>query len=548
MAVWKNYLRRRRTRARRHRPWAPWELLQIVRERAAAGERIRAVGSGHSASAAPQPSEGGHFVELDHIAGEMPWPWYADGGQYVRVGAGTTIAALNAMLDARGLALHNMGSWDGQTVAGATATGTHGSGLRHPPMCDRVVAIELVTDEKDPDSGARVQRFLRIEREGLTDVGAFEAARARFGDEDDPVRTLKLEPDDDLLNAARIHLGCFGVVYALTLEVRPRFWLKERPQVMTWDRVKEVPLEERARAHPEFFWMLCVPHRYAEGSPYAGQPLCVLIEREELRPRDGAAPRRDGVLDRLLRFGVQVVSTGLLENVGLFFPRLGQWVFRRDFEGRSVFSSASAEVMKTSLGPEVHAISIEAFVPLARAQEAVGANHRARGGARDPERAARRRRALAHLADRRALRRGLGGLARALLRRAGLRDRDPAPLRRDRAPVGASTSRPLSIQHVEAAGAGPPPAGRAPSLGAAPHDRRSGGGRALRSAMDPLEAGLRALQRVRHLLEPAHRAARARSGQSALGGGRAGSGVGSGVKGSKFRAPGGLGRNPPGEV
>lgn len=371
MAVWKNYLRRRRTRARRHRPWAPWELLQIVRERAAAGERVRAVGSGHSASAAPQPSEGGHFVELDHIAGEMPWPWYAVDGQYVRVGAGTTLAALNAMLDARGLALHNMGSWDGQTVAGATATGTHGSGLRHPPMCDRVVAIELVTDEKDPDSGARVQRFLRIEREGLTDVGAFEAARARFGDEDDPVRTLKLEPDDDLLNAARIHLGCFGVVYALTLEVRPRFWLKERPQVMTWDRVKEVPLEERARAHPEFFWMLCVPHRYAEGSPYAGQPLCVLIEREELRPRDGAAPRRDGVLDRLLRFGVQVVSTGLLENVGLFFPRLGQWVFRRDFEGRSVFSSASAEVMKTSLGPEVHAISIEAFVPLARAQEAV---------------------------------------------------------------------------------------------------------------------------------------------------------------------------------
>ena len=40
MAVWKNYLRRRRTRARRHRPWAPWELLQIVRERAAAGLEV----------------------------------------------------------------------------------------------------------------------------------------------------------------------------------------------------------------------------------------------------------------------------------------------------------------------------------------------------------------------------------------------------------------------------------------------------------------------------------------------------------------------------
>ena len=42
--------------------------------------------------------------------------------------AGTTLRELNAALDDLGLALHNMGDVDPQTLGGAVSTGTHGSG------------------------------------------------------------------------------------------------------------------------------------------------------------------------------------------------------------------------------------------------------------------------------------------------------------------------------------------------------------------------------------------------------------------------------------
>ena len=42
--------------------------------------------------------------------------------------AGTPLRVLNASLEALGLSLHNMGDIAEQTVAGATSTGTHGTG------------------------------------------------------------------------------------------------------------------------------------------------------------------------------------------------------------------------------------------------------------------------------------------------------------------------------------------------------------------------------------------------------------------------------------
>ena len=52
----------------------------------------------------------------------------ADGDGLVRVEAGIRLKALSRELHARGLAMPNLGDIDAQSLAGALATGTHGTG------------------------------------------------------------------------------------------------------------------------------------------------------------------------------------------------------------------------------------------------------------------------------------------------------------------------------------------------------------------------------------------------------------------------------------
>ena len=65
----------------------------------------------------------------------------------VTVLAGTPLHVLNDRLRGLGLALHNMGDMDRQTVAGAIATGTHGTGGRWASLSAQVAGLELVTGD-----------------------------------------------------------------------------------------------------------------------------------------------------------------------------------------------------------------------------------------------------------------------------------------------------------------------------------------------------------------------------------------------------------------
>ena len=62
----------------------------------------------------------------------------------VKVEAGITLAALSRGLDELGLAMPNLGDIDAQTLAGALATGTHGTGARLQNLSAQVEALELV--------------------------------------------------------------------------------------------------------------------------------------------------------------------------------------------------------------------------------------------------------------------------------------------------------------------------------------------------------------------------------------------------------------------
>jgi xylitol oxidase len=159
------------------RPTSITELQAAI----AGSDRARALGSGHSfnriadtdglhvtVSALP------HEVEIDTSA------------RQVRVSAGLTYGQLAPRLEQAGLALPNLGSLPHISIAGACATGTHGSGNRNGTLATAVSAIEMVIASGE-------------------------------------VVPLSKAADPDRFDGAVTALGCLGVVTRLTLDLVPSF-------------------------------------------------------------------------------------------------------------------------------------------------------------------------------------------------------------------------------------------------------------------------------------------------------------------------------------
>jgi L-gulono-1,4-lactone dehydrogenase len=196
-------------------PKSAREVAGAVRRAAEAGRTVRAAGAGHSFSACV-PTDG-TLVRLDRLDRVLD----ADPASgLVKVEAGITLAALNRGLDEHGLALPNLGDIDAQTLAGAIATGTHGTGAKLPNLSAQVEALELVDG-----TGQR--------------------------------RTLTRD-DGDLLRAARVGLGSLGIVTAVTLRCVPAFRLRGVDTTLPLEEVLD-GLDERVDAHDHFeFWTF--PH------------------------------------------------------------------------------------------------------------------------------------------------------------------------------------------------------------------------------------------------------------------------------------------------
>ena len=124
MAAWINWARTQRCEpAVLERPASRAELKAVL-ERAPGP--VRVAGAGHSFTGGVLTSGTLLSLErLDRVLDADP----ASG--LVRVEAGITLHRLSRELHVRGLALPNLGDIDAQSLAGALATGTHGTGARH---------------------------------------------------------------------------------------------------------------------------------------------------------------------------------------------------------------------------------------------------------------------------------------------------------------------------------------------------------------------------------------------------------------------------------
>ena len=219
---------------------------------------VRPVGSGHSFT--PLCVTDGVQVDVSRLDRLLD----VDEAGVATAQAGITLHALSAALHQRGRALENLGDVDTQTLAGALATGTHGTGAAFGNLSAQMVGGRLVT-----------------------------AAGA----------VLDARPDDpDLLRAARVSLGALGVMSEVRVQTVPAFRLHKVEEVRPLAEVLE-DLDELVAGHhhvelyalPWSSRSLLLRSRRTDEPAAPAAALAHLADRragQQHRPRPAAAHRR----------------------------------------------------------------------------------------------------------------------------------------------------------------------------------------------------------------------------------------------------------------
>jgi L-gulonolactone oxidase len=314
---WRNWAGNQRAAPERvAAPGTVAELAELVRSAAREGRRVKATGSGHSFTGIALTD--GVRVDLSRMTGLTALD--RESG-LVTVRAGTPLHRLNRLLDAAGLGLANLGDIDRQTVAGALATGTHGTGRRLGGLATQVRGLELVLADGT---------VVRCDRGG----------------------------DPELFSAARVGLGALGVVTAVTLAAEPAFALHAAERPMPLPRVLE-ELDElvAGNEHFEFFWF---PHTEK-----------TLTKRNNRLP-GGAVPRppdraRAFLDDELLGNGAFRLTCQLGAAAPSLVPGINRYA--AGLMGDREYSDVSHRVFCTPR--RVRFVEMEYAVPRAAVREAI---------------------------------------------------------------------------------------------------------------------------------------------------------------------------------
>lgn len=189
------------------------EVAALVRVASERGHGVRVAGAGHSFT--PVVRTDGLLLDLSALRGVVGTD---PDRKRATAHAATRIHDFYEPLWAAGLALRNQGDIDTQQIAGAVATGTHGSGTRYTSLSGVVRGVRLVTATGE-----------------VREIG-----------EDEP----------DLLHAAQVSVGMLGVVTQLELEVTDAYRLREHVSLRAWDDVME-HWDQLVAEHRHFgmFWL-----------------------------------------------------------------------------------------------------------------------------------------------------------------------------------------------------------------------------------------------------------------------------------------------------
>ncbi len=212
---WKNWAGNQQcTPERIERPATERGLVRIVKQAAAAGQRVKVVGSGHSFTGIALTD--GRLIKLDDYGRVLSIDREK---QTATVQAGITIARVSQQLDKQGLALENLGDINYQSISGAISTATHGTGRALGGIATQVTALRLITGDGS-----------------IVDCSA--------------------DKEPDIFSAARVGLGALGIISTVTLRCVKAFNLRAVEMPERVDQVLE-RLDENIETndHFEFFWV-----------------------------------------------------------------------------------------------------------------------------------------------------------------------------------------------------------------------------------------------------------------------------------------------------
>lgn len=169
------------------------ELAEIIR-----GGKVRPIGTKHSFSKVAVGA--GPLVSAAGLAFE---PIISSDGKSVTVSAATRFGDLAVFLEHNSLALSNMGSLPHISIAGAAATGTHGSGDSNPILSSSLLSFSFLNHQGE---------------------------------------LIKLSKQDEHFEAARLGLGAYGLWVSLTLAVIPSFQIRQDVYLdIAWSAFYENP-------------------------------------------------------------------------------------------------------------------------------------------------------------------------------------------------------------------------------------------------------------------------------------------------------------------
>jgi L-gulonolactone oxidase len=190
------------------------KIARLIKRTVEDQKRIKAVGSALSWSDIIDiPENVICFNEMDNVIR------VDRDKQQISVQAGARLRGVNEVLAQHGMAFDNFGSIVLQTAAGYIGTGTHGTGARTPILSNSIDKIRLI--------------------DGLGEIH-----------EIDP------EHEPELFSAARVNLGCLGVITEITFRCVEAFRLEERLELVDFDTaLADLDTYLRDNDYCKFWWL-----------------------------------------------------------------------------------------------------------------------------------------------------------------------------------------------------------------------------------------------------------------------------------------------------
>ena len=246
-------------------PTSEKEIIEIVKDAVAKNKKIKLVGAAHSWSALALPMH--YLINLDKYSKVIN---IDKEKKQVTIQAGTRLKNLNVLLRENGLSLANLGSVSEQSIAGATATGTHGTGIKFGNISTQIIGMKLILA-------------------------------------DGSVLTISENENTELLPAVRINLGVLGIVSELTIQCVDVFNLHDESYALPFEEtLQKIPELIKTTDHLKLWWF---PHA----------PLVSIYRyfrtQEELKPRSSFQKFMDD------SFLVNVFFVFML-RLGDWFPKL----------------------------------------------------------------------------------------------------------------------------------------------------------------------------------------------------------------------------------